>query len=83
MVIVTGTSDRHVATLAEKLQARVEAAGYEVLSVEGLREARWVLVDLGDVIVHVFREETRAFYDLERLWSVAPPQETAAVRAVG
>jgi len=83
MVIVTGTSDRHVATLAEKLQARVEAAGYAVLSVEGLREARWVLVDLGDVIVHVFREETRAFYDLERLWSVAPPRPDLAVGAAG
>ncbi len=81
MVVVTGTSERHIATLAEKLEARLEAAGFEVLSVEGLREAQWVLVDAGDVIVHIFRAETRALYDLERLWSVAPTD--AAVRAAG
>ncbi len=81
MVVVTGTSARHIATLAEKLEARLEAAGFEVLSVEGLREAQWVLVDAGDVIVHIFRAETRALYDLERLWSVAPTD--AAVRAAG
>ncbi len=81
MVVVTGTSERHIATLAEKLEARLEAAGFEVLSVEGLREAQWVLVDAGDVIVHIFRAETRALYDLERLWSVAPTD--AAARAAG
>ncbi len=77
MVVVTGTSDRHIVTMAEKLQARLEAAGFPVLSVEGLREANWVLVDAGDVIVHIFRAETRALYDLERLWSVAPPARAA------
>ncbi len=81
MVVVTGTSDRHIVTMAEKLQARLEAAGFAVLSVEGLREANWVLVDAGDVIVHIFRAETRALYDLERLWSVAPT--TAPARAAG
>lgn len=82
MVVVTGTSDRHIVTMAEKLESRLEAEGFEVLSVEGLREANWVLVDAGDVIVHIFRAETRALYDLERLWSVAPAEPTT-VRAVG
>ena len=83
MVVATGTSDRHIVTMAEKLRMRLDAAGVRVLSVEGLEEASWVLVDIGDVIVHLFRAERRALYDIERLWSVAAPREREAVRAVG
>lgn len=74
MVVATGTSERHIVTMAEKLGERLRAAGRRDLSVEGLAEARWVLLDAGDVIVHLFRAETRALYDIERLWSVAPPE---------
>jgi len=83
MVVATGTSDRHIVTMAEKLRMRLDQAGVRVLSVEGLEEASWVLVDIGDVIVHLFRAERRALYDIERLWSVAAPREREAVRAVG
>jgi len=83
MVVATGTSHRHIVTMAEKLEMRLEAEGVRILSVEGLEEANWVLVDVGDVIVHLFRAETRALYDIERLWSVAPPKDREQVRAVG
>ncbi len=78
MVVATGTSERHIVTMAEKLGERLRAAGRRDLSVEGLAEARWVLLDAGDVIVHLFRAETRALYDIERLWSVAPPERLRA-----
>lgn len=78
MVVATGTSERHIVTMAEKLGERLRAAGLRELSVEGLREARWVLLDAGDVIVHLFRAETRALYDIERLWSVAPRERRRA-----
>lgn len=78
MVVATGTSERHIVTMAEKLGERLRAAGFRDLSVEGLAEARWVLLDAGDVIVHLFRAETRALYDIERLWSVAPPERLRA-----
>ncbi|GBD44316.1 Ribosomal silencing factor RsfS [bacterium HR40] len=78
MVVTTGTSERHIVTMAEKLQQRLAAAGRRNLSVEGLREARWVLLDAGDVVVHLFRAETRALYDIERLWSVAPRERLRA-----
>ncbi len=78
MVVATGTSERHIVTMAEKLGERLRAAGLRGVSVEGLREARWVLLDAGDVVVHLFRAETRALYDIERLWSVAPPERLRA-----
>lgn len=81
MVVATGTSQRHLSAMAGKLVERLKAAGHEHVSAEGVGEAPWVLIDAGDVIVHLFLAETRAFYDLERLWTVAPA-ERAAVRAV-
>ena len=72
-VICSGSNDRQVRTIAEEIEQKVkDAGGPPPLSVEGLDHARWVLLDYGDVAVHIFIEEARAFYDLERLWKDAP-----------
>jgi ribosome-associated protein len=70
-IIATATSDRHARAIADAIRDAEGATGAKPLGVEGYDEARWVLIDLGDVIVHVFLEEVRAVYDLERLWSDA------------
>jgi ribosome-associated protein len=80
MVVATGSSQRHIAAIAEKLIERLKASGLKSVSAEGLKDSNWVLIDAGDVIVHIFRAETRAFYDLERLWSVTPSGRRAAGR---
>lgn len=72
MVVVTGTSSRHVNSLAEEVQKKVKEAGGTVTGIEGKGQSEWVLIDLGDVIVHVMLEETRKMYDLESLWSMSP-----------
>jgi ribosome-associated protein len=72
-VITSAPNDRLVRTIAEEVERRIkDAGGPAPLRVEGLREAEWVLLDYGDFVVHVFMEETRRFYDLERLWADAP-----------
>jgi ribosome-associated protein len=78
MVVATGTSQRHLASMAEKLIQRLKAAGRDDVRAEGLGDSSWVLIDVGEVIVHLFRAETRSFYDLERLWQMAPPPERGA-----
>src|SRR5262245_17165231 len=70
-IIATATSDRHARAIADAVREAESAAGAKPLGVEGYDEARWVLIDLGDVIVHVFLAEVREAYDLERLWSDA------------
>ena len=70
MVVATGQSHRQVAAFAERLVEALKAANIPVLSVEGLKASDWVLVDAGDVIVHLFRPEIRALYALEKMWSV-------------
>jgi ribosome-associated protein len=71
-VITSGANARQVRTIAEEVEDQVKAAGGpSPLHMEGLDDARWVLVDYGDFIVHVFLEEVRRFYDLERLWADA------------
>ena len=69
MVVASGRSQRHVASVAEKVVKEVEQSGTPRVRVEGMRQADWVLIDAGDVIVHVFRPETRAFYNLEKMWA--------------
>ena len=70
LVIASGTSTRHVKSLADEVVRFVKKAGMMPLGVEGQREAEWVLVDLGDIIVHVMLPRIREFYGLERLWTV-------------
>lgn len=71
-VIMTGGSDRQVQAIANAIIEKAHENQVEIGSVEGKNHAKWVLIDLGDVVVHVFREETRHFYNLEKLWSEAP-----------
>jgi ribosome-associated protein len=78
LVIATGRSARHVASTAEHLARRMKEAGYGTRPIVGLQLGDWVLVDAGDVIVHLFRQEVRDYYDLEGMWSVAEPERAAA-----
>lgn len=77
MLVATGTSQRHVRSLAENVRLAAKGAGHPPLGVEGDDRSDWVLVDLGDVIVHVMTEEKREFYSLEKLWSVGPDDEAS------
>ena len=76
-VVASGRSDRQVRAIADAIERAARAAGEPPLGIEGHAEGRWVLIDLDDVIVHVFQPETRARYDIERLWSDAPQIELA------
>ncbi len=69
MVIASGRSTRQVASMAQKLAEVIKKAGFGHARVEGLPAADWVLIDAGDVVVHLFRPEVRTFYNLERMWS--------------
>ena len=77
MVIASGTSNRHVKALVDQVMESSRAHGHTVLGVEGLGSNEWVLLDLGDVVVHVMQKDTRDFYDLERLWSTIGDRETS------
>ncbi len=79
MVIASGRSNRHVGAIADQLVEKLKQAGHKGLHVEGMPQCDWVLVDAGDVVVHVFRPEVRSFYNLEKLWSEHAPQERIAV----
>ena len=70
MVVASGTSNRHVASIAQKIEEALKAAGHRC-SVEGETKADWVLIDAFDVIVHIFRHEVREFYNLEKMWTSA------------
>ena len=71
-VILTGTSDRHVQAVAENVIEAFKSIGIKTLGEEGLREGKWVLLDYGEIVVHVFLEPVREYYDIERLWIDAP-----------
>ena len=78
IVIASGRSARHVSAIADHLLRALKDGGYGRAGVEGLPQADWVLIDAGDVIVHLFRPEVRAFYNIEKIWSVDPPHSAAA-----
>ena len=69
MIIATGRSDRHVGAIADQLQRNLKNEGHGRIRAEGMPQCDWVLVDTGDIIVHVFRPEVREFYNLEKMWS--------------
>ena len=79
MVIASGRSNRHVSAVADKLLQTLKAQAAGPIRIEGLAQADWVLIDAGDVIVHIFRPEVRSFYNLEKLWSSEAPVERVAL----
>lgn len=74
MVIASGTSARHVSSIADHIAQALKEAGFQHVPVEGKEVGDWVLVDAGDIIVHLFRPEARAHYSLEKMWSVPMPR---------
>lgn len=87
MVIATGTSQRQVGAMADHLREKLKAQGVGPIAMEGETQCDWVLIDGGDILVHLFRPEVRAFYDLEKMWTapvteaVAPPLDGSRVEA--
>ncbi len=81
MVVASGRSHRHVGAIADRLTRDLKETGFGTASVEGLPHCDWVLVDTGDVIVHIFRPEVREFYNIEKMWSVSGGQETVIANA--
>lgn len=75
MVVTTGRSNRHVGAVAENVAKGLKESGQKKLHVEGMSNCDWVLIDTGEVILHVFRPEVREFYNLERLWTQSPSDE--------
>ena len=74
MVIATGRSQRQVGAMADHLREKLKARGVKGISIEGQQRCDWVLIDAGDVIVHLFRPEVRAFYNLEKMWGLELPE---------
>lgn len=81
MVIASGRSTRQVAAMAQKLSERIKQSGFGPVRLEGLPAADWVVIDAGDVVVHLFRPEVRSFYNLERMWSFEGAESAASGRA--
>lgn len=76
MVVASGRSHRHVTAVAEHLLRDLKDQGHGAAKVEGLQNGDWVLIDTGDIIVHIFRPEVRSFYNIEKMWSVNEATET-------
>jgi ribosome-associated protein len=74
MIVASGRSQRHVGAIADRLMERLKEAGVRDTRIEGMPLNDWVLIDAGDVIVHVFRPEAREFYNLEKMWGSARPK---------
>jgi len=69
MIIATGTSNRHVIALSNQINIKLKNLGFQIYSIEGQRDGNWVLVDVGDVIIHLFKSEVRDYYNLDKMWS--------------
>jgi len=78
MIVASGTSNRHVRALIEQVTDQAKEAGRKAIGVEGEEGAEWILLDLDDVLVHVMLPKVRAFYNLEKLWSLGPVRSVAA-----
>ena len=79
MIVTEGRANRHVAAIADRVVRGLKEQGHKGLRIEGLNTADWVLIDAGDVILHIFRPEVRLFYNLEKMWSADRPVERMAV----
>ena len=79
MVVASGRSHRHVGAMADHLIRSLKEAGFGKARVEGMPHCDWVLIDAGDVIVHLFRPEVRSFYNIEKIWAVEPPARPIAI----
>ncbi len=80
LLVASGRSNRHVSALADYVHRGLKERGFKDLVIEGQEASDWVLIDAGDVILHVFRPEVRAFYNLEKIWSVPLPDNLQRVR---
>ena len=78
MVIATGRSDRHVVAISEQLQAKLKEAGCPEVRAEGQAGGDWVVIDTGDIILHLFRPEVREFYNLEKMWLADRPPDASS-----
>ena len=83
MVVASGTSSRQVAAMAEHIEFKLKQNKVAILGLEGLRQADWVLIDVNDVIVHLFRPEVREFYGLERMWADDAAEEIITIGTDG
>lgn len=85
-IIASGTSDRQVRAIADAIQENLKKAGILPMGIEGEAPGQWILMDYSDVIIHIFLDNVRTFYDLERLWSEAPrmavPDDTVSLKAL-
>ena len=79
MVVASGRSARHVSALADHVMRRLKEKGFGLAQAEGMTQGDWVLIDAGDVVIHVFRPEVRQFYRLEKMWSADIPADQIAV----
>ena len=77
MIIASGRSARHVTAIADNIIVRLKEVDVDKVSVEGRQQADWILLDVGDVILHLFRPEIRAFYNLEKMWAVPLPENVS------
>ncbi|MGO4706113.1 ribosome silencing factor [Microvirga sp. 2MCAF38] len=78
MIVTSGRSNRHVGAIADRILQDLKDKGFGNARVEGLPTCDWVLIDAGDVLVHIFRPEVRGFYNLEKMWSADRPQDHMA-----
>lgn len=83
MIIASGNSSRHVSAMADKIKDRLAAANIKGVKIEGQSQADWVVVDAGDVIIHLFRPEVREFYNMERMWGMRPDIVVASEQLAG